>query len=146
MLGVGIRLTFITMTPLKERLLPHLSFSFARSGGKGGQHVNKVATKAILVFDLGNSDLSDTQKQLLREKLSTYLTQADTIQLQCDATRSQLKNKEIVLKRLYSLIQAALTPPKPRKPTKVPWGVKQERLQDKKRQSEKKANRRKNWD
>lgn len=129
-----------------ESLLPHLSYTFTRSGGKGGQHVNKVETKVILSFDLSGVALNEVQKEMIRDKLATYLSQADIIQLNCDETRSQAKNKEIVTKRFHHLVQEALTPPKPRKQTRVPWGVKQRRLQNKKRQSEKKANRKKDWE
>lgn len=120
-----------------------LSYSFVRSGGKGGQNVNKVATKVLLRFDIFDSKLlAAWQKEIIREKLRSYISQNDLLQLTCEATRSQLKNKEIVTTRFHHLIQTALTPVKPRKKTRVSRAVKERRLKAKSMNSEKKKNRR----
>lgn len=120
-----------------------LSYSFVRSGGKGGQNVNKVSTKVLLRFDIIESKLlADWQKEIIREKLRSYISQSDILQLTCEATRSQLKNKEIVTTRFHHLIQTALTPVKPRKKTRVSRAVKERRLKSKAINSEKKKNRR----
>ncbi|MEL7533971.1 MAG: alternative ribosome rescue aminoacyl-tRNA hydrolase ArfB [Bacteroidota bacterium] len=125
---------------------PELQYSFSRSGGKGGQNVNKVETKVLLKFDLAASRLMpDWQKNIIREKLSNYINQEDILQLSCEETRSQLKNKEIVTARFHQLVQTALIPVKPRKKRRVPRSVKEKRLKDKKHKSEKKQNRRKDW-
>ncbi len=122
---------------------PELSYSFVRSGGKGGQNVNKVSTKVLLRFDIFDSTLlADWQKEIIREKLRSYISQNDILQLTCEATRSQLKNKEIVTTRFHHLIQTALTPVKPRKKTRVSRAVKERRLKTKAINSEKKKNRR----
>lgn len=126
---------------------PELQYSFSRSGGKGGQNVNKVETKVLLRFDLAASSLMpDWQKSIVREKLQSYITQEDTLQLTCEETRSQLKNKGIVTERFHQLVQTALIPVKPRKKLRVRRSVKEKRLKDKKHKSEKKQNRRKDWD
>lgn len=120
-----------------------LSYSFTRSGGKGGQNVNKVSTKVLLRFDIFDSKLlADWQKEIIREKLRGYISQSDILQLTCEATRSQLKNKEIATTRFHHLIQTALTPVKPRKKTRVSRAVKERRLKSKAINSKKKKNRR----
>lgn len=120
-----------------------LSYSFVRSGGKGGQNVNKVSTKVLLRFDIIESRLlADWQKEIIREKLKSYISQNELLQLTCEATRSQLKNKEIVTTRFHHLIQTALTPVKPRKKTRVSRAVRERRLKAKANNSEKKKNRR----
>ena len=85
--------------------------------------------------------LEETEKQLLIVKLATRLTSENILILNCDEDRSQLKNKEIVTKRLINLIKKALIIPKPRKPTKIPKSVIQKRLKDKKNLSEIKTSR-----
>ncbi len=125
---------------------PELQYSFSRSGGKGGQNVNKVETKVLLKFDLSASQLMrEWQKEIIREKLSGYINQEDVLQLTCEETRSQLKNKEIVRERFHQLVRTALTPVKVRKKRSVPRSVKEKRLKDKRHKSEKKQNRRKDW-
>lgn len=126
-----------------EQLIPELKFSFSRSGGAGGQHVNKVSTKVTLHFDLMNSNyLTDQQKATINEKLSQYINQEGILQLSAQHTRSQLRNKEAVIVRFCNLIQTALTPQKARKATRVPRHIKAKRLRAKRLQSQKKANRR----
>lgn len=121
---------------------PELTYTFSRSGGKGGQHVNKVSTKASLRFDLLASQiLSDEQKALLQEKLSNHINQEGILYLNADDTRSQLKNKEIVRSRFYALLQKAFLRPKKRKKTKIPKAVKERRLKNKRMKSLKKQNR-----
>ncbi|MEM6346710.1 MAG: alternative ribosome rescue aminoacyl-tRNA hydrolase ArfB [Bacteroidota bacterium] len=127
-------------------LSAELQYSFSRSGGKGGQNVNKVETKVLLRFDLAASQLLvDWQKEIIREKLGGYISQEDVLQLTCEETRSQLKNKEIVSERFHQLVKTALTPVKVRKKRSVPRSVKEKRLKDKRHKSEKKQNRRKDW-
>ena len=131
-----------------EELNPELNYTFSRSGGKGGQHVNKVETKVLLRFDVTNSQvLTDQQKARIQYKLSNFISQEGILQLQCDETRSQLKNREIVTARFHKLIQMAFAPVKKRRKTRIPRSVREKRLKDKKMQSQKKENRRKgSWD
>lgn len=125
-----------------DTLLDELEFKMARASGAGGQHVNKVATKVILYFNLFDSKgLDDHQKALLEERLESRLTKAGKLQLQCGATRSQLKNKEIVIQRFKTLITENLATDPPRKPTRIPKAVVKKRLENKKKQAQKKANR-----
>lgn len=128
----------------KDALLNELNFKAIRSSGSGGQHVNKVASKVELSFDLANSLVfSEHQKDRLVIKLQNRLTKEGILILQCGESRSQHKNKEIVIKRIFSLIDAALIIPKKRIKTKIPKSVIKKRLKNKRNLSEKKANRKK---
>jgi len=128
----------------KEAILHELTFKAIRSSGSGGQHVNKVSSKVELTFNLSESLLfDDDQKERLLSKLQHRLTKEGVLILQCGESRSQHKNKEIIIKRFLVLIKDALKVPKKRKPTKVPKSVIKKRLKSKRKQSEKKVNRQK---
>lgn len=128
----------------KKALLQELTFKAIRSSGSGGQHVNKVASKVELMFRLLDSMvLSDKQKRQITFKLKNRLTKDSVLVLHCGESRSQHKNKELVIKRFLDLITFGLLVPKKRVPTKVPKSVIRKRLKNKKNLSEKKANRRK---
>lgn len=116
-----------------------VSYRTSRSSGAGGQHVNKVSTKVELIFDVGNSKvLTEEQKDIIRSKLKNRISNDGLLLLQCDETRSQMKNKEIVFARFVNLIEEALKPEKERKPTKPTKTSVEKRLKDKKKKSEKK--------
>jgi ribosome-associated protein len=128
----------------KEKIISELSFKAVRSSGAGGQNVNKVSSKVVLTFDLKNSKaLTEEQKMLLETKLAPRLTTDLVLILNCDEDRSQLKNKEIVIKRFLEIIKNGLIVPKERKATKIPKSVIRKRIKDKKNISEVKKNRRK---
>ncbi|MFI1772934.1 alternative ribosome rescue aminoacyl-tRNA hydrolase ArfB [Thalassobellus citreus] len=127
-----------------EVLLKELTFKAIRSSGAGGQHVNKVASKVELVFNLKESSVfNEEQKQRLFNKLQNRLTKEGVLILQCGESRSQHKNKELVIKRFFNLIRIGLIIPKKRVLTKIPKSVIKKRLKNKRNLSEKKANRRK---
>jgi ribosome-associated protein len=127
-----------------SKLIKELQYNFVRSSGAGGQHVNKVSTKAVLSFDLINSKaLSDDEKSLITNKLSTKISKEGIISISSSVTRSQLKNKVMVTERFVSIIQQALTEQKERKPTKRPKSANLKRLQKKKNRAQTKANRQK---
>ena len=128
----------------EEAILHELTFKAIRSSGSGGQHVNKVSSKVELTFNLSESLLfDDDQKERLLSKLQHRLTKEGVLILQCGESRSQHKNKEIIIKRFLVLIKDALKVPKKRKLTKVPKSVIKKRLKSKRKQSEKKVNRQK---
>lgn len=125
-------------------LIKELNFQFTRSGGAGGQHVNKVATKVVLKFNVEESNaLSEEEKELLLDKLRNRISKKGEIILTADASRSQHKNKDLVIKRFIALLTTALTPKKKRKPTKRPRSANLKRLEKKKNLAEKKAFRKK---
>lgn len=120
-----------------------------RSSGKGGQNVNKVSTKVELSFNLPASALlTDKEKILLTEKWSSRLTQDGTLRIVSQEDRSQLKNKEIAIKKFYDLLKKSLQKPKRRITTKPGNEVKEKRLKEKKLMAEKKEGRKgiKNWE
>ena len=128
----------------KEVILTETQYKAVRSGGSGGQNVNKVSSKVVLSFSIKNSQgLNDDEKKLIIQKLTSKLTSESVLILNCDEDRSQLKNKEIVTKRLFDVLEKALIKPKPRKATKVPKSVIEKRLKEKKSTSETKNNRKK---
>jgi ribosome-associated protein len=105
----------------REQFLAELTFKAVRSSGAGGQNVNKVASKVVLTFDVPKSQaFSEEEKTLIYSNLASRLTTDGVLILNCDEDRSQLKNKEIVIKRFLELIKKGLFVPKERKATKVP--------------------------
>lgn len=126
------------------RIIAELNFKAVRSSGAGGQNVNKVSSKVVLTFDLNASEsLSDEEKLLLKTNLASRLTSENILILNCDEDRSQVKNKEIVVKRFLEIIKKGLFVPKIRKATKIPKSVIKKRIKDKKNISEIKQSRRK---
>ena len=125
-------------------LIQELQFKAVRSSGAGGQHVNKVSSKIELSFDLANSLVfSEPRKARLFIKLKHRLTKNDVLLMQCGESRSQHKNKELIIKRFLTLIKSSLVIPKRRIATKIPKSVIRKRLKNKKNLSDKKVNRRK---
>lgn len=123
-------------------IIKELQFKAIRSSGSGGQHVNKVASKVELQFDVINSSvLTKEEKSQLQEQLANRLTKAGILILQCGESRSQHKNKLLVIERFLNILADALKVEIERKPTKVPKQVKIKRLKKKRQQAEKKANR-----
>ncbi|ASV30295.1 alternative ribosome rescue aminoacyl-tRNA hydrolase ArfB [Maribacter cobaltidurans] len=126
----------------KEVILRELQFKAIRSSGPGGQHANKVSSKVELTFDLNDSEgLSDTEKERLLRRLDSKLSKEGNILLQCDESRSQHKNKDLVIERFFGLLEVALTVRKKRKATKPSKSATEKRLKGKKIASLKKANR-----
>ncbi|RCT53825.1 alternative ribosome rescue aminoacyl-tRNA hydrolase ArfB [Winogradskyella sp. KYW1333] len=125
-----------------ENLISELTFKAVRSSGSGGQHVNKVATKVVLSFDILNSShLSEDEKIKLLSFLSNRINKSGILVLSSGQNRSQLKNKIDVTKRFLNLIELGLKQEKERKQTKIPKSAKRKRLEIKRKISEKKANR-----
>ncbi len=123
-----------------ERLLKELKFKAVRSSGAGGQHVNKVSSKIELIFDVyHSSELKEDEKELLFKNLKTKLTKENVLLLSCDESRSQHKNKELVVKRFLSVIITGLKVPKKRKATKPSKSSIKKRLEKKKKQASKKT-------
>ena len=128
----------------KDKLISELQFKAVRSSGAGGQNVNKVSSKVVLSFDIEKSSfLSMEEKELLISNLFSRLTTENVLILNCDEDRSQLKNKEIVIKRFFTILTQALHIPKKRKATKIPKSVIRKRIKDKKNLSDLKKNRKK---
>lgn len=132
------------LTELQERnILKECRFSTSRSGGKGGQNVNKVETKVEIEFDLKNSFvLSEEQKTMIASKYADLIDDS-FIKITSARYRTQLENKDEAKKKLIQLIRRLLKPVKKRIATKPGKKAKESKLQNKKRTSEKKSLRRK---
>lgn len=127
-----------------QKLLPEITYQFARSGGKGGQNVNKVSTKAELRFSVsGSTALTDDERAVLLEKLANKLTTEGELVLTHQTERTQLANKEKVTQKFLRLIAKAFEVPKPRKATRPSRASQEERKADKKKRGDLKASRRK---
>lgn len=124
-------------------LIQECDFKASRSGGAGGQNVNKVNTKIELRFSILNSQvLSDDEKQIVLHKLASRITDMYELIICSQTERSQLQNKEACISKFILLMKQAFAPQKPRKATKPTYASKQKRIDDKRRNSEKKQLRR----
>jgi ribosome-associated protein len=119
-------------------------WSFARSGGPGGQNVNKVASKAILRWKASTTiaAIPEQAKARMRSRYPSRYTADGDVLIQSEKYRDQGRNRDDCLAKLTEMIRTALIEPTPRKATKPSRGAQRRRLADKKRQSQKKQNRR----
>ncbi len=113
-----------------------LIFRASRSGGPGGQNVNKVNTRITLFFDVANCEsFSDIQKRRILSRLSTRADKNGLIRVVSQKFRTQKANRRAAVKRLQQLLAEALKTRPVRKKTKIPYAVKQRRLEEKRRRS-----------
>jgi len=123
-----------------------LSWRFSRSSGPGGQHVNTSATAAELSFDVAASSLPEPYKTRALERLAGRLVRG-VLTIRAEEFRSQLRNRDAARARLAALLAEAIAPPpKKRIPKKVPRGLNERRLENKKRRSNVKRSRSRPWD
>lgn len=119
-----------------------ISERFSRSGGKGGQNVNKLSTKAEVRWNVDESRaFSDEEKEKIKRVLGNRINKEGELIIASQEERSQLQNRERAIERLNNLVAAALTPEKERIPTRPTRASRERRLEEKKRQAVKKRQR-----
>lgn len=130
------------MNLTRELLLKEISFKTSRSGGKGGQNVNKVSSKAELNWHIQESELlTDEEKTLINTKLASRINLNGILQVISEEERSQILNKERCIEKLLVLVKKALHIPKLRKASKPKKSAIEKRLKSKQMQAMKKINR-----
>jgi len=113
-----------------------LVFKFSRSGGPGGQNVNKVNTRVTLFFDVANCEsFSDVQRQRILKRLATRANKDGVIRVVSQRYRTQKANRRVAVERLQELLRGALKKKPVRRKTRVPKAVKRRRLEEKRRRS-----------
>jgi len=125
-----------------------LAFTASRSGGPGGQNVNKVSSRVTLSFDIAKSlTLSEQQRKRIQARLATRINKEGVMRVVSQRTRSQEMNREGAVRRFAELLHDALTITPPRIKTKLSRAVHQRRLEEKKKRTQIKRERsRKEWD
>ena len=128
---------------MKIELTKEIIFRTARSGGKGGQNVNKVETMVEGYFSIrGSALLTDDEKEVLEIKLASRINSEGYLQVRSQVHRTQLGNKGEVIRKMHALIEAGLKKEKRRIATKPSKAAKERRMEQKKRQGETKSGRR----
>jgi ribosome-associated protein len=137
----------LAMNFTKADLQKEVFYKTSRSGGKGGQNVNKVSSKVELLFSVSNSVLfSEEEKELLNNKLQPRFNKDGLVQVICEEERSQYLNKEKAIERLIILLTKALHKPKARKATRVSKAAKAARLENKRINAIKKEGRKRGFE
>ncbi len=116
--------------------ITELRFRFSRSGGPGGQNVNRVSTRVELLFDLVHSSMDPDSKGIARKKLGSRLSYDGTLRIVSQESRSQWKNKQTAIERFVDVLKRALRPEKSRVPTRVTRSSIESRLVHKKGRGE----------
>ena len=130
-----------------DQLHREVNYKAVTSSGAGGQHVNKVATKVQLYFDVLNSlAFAKAEHQRVLEKLKNRLTKEGVLIVSDQSSRSQSRNKQAVFESLVSILKNASRVPKKRKKRSIPKAAKRKRLNEKKKHSEKKQQRNYRYD
>lgn len=137
-----IRISRFVSIPERE-----ISYTFSRSGGPGGQNVNKTSTRVTLLFDVGSTEsLSEAERALLKRRLAGRIGKDGVLRIVCQQYRTQTANRREALGRFVELMKAALKQERRRKRTSVPEAVTEERLRDKKHRSRIKRDRARSHD
>ena len=119
-----------------------ISFTFSRSSGPGGQNVNKLNTRATLWFNVaGSPSLSETQREMILEKLPTRISREGILRVVSQKHRTQKMNRDAATERFAELLRDALILKPPRRKKRIPAGVRRRRLEDKRSRSQIKAGR-----
>ena len=129
--------TYIVLSHSLKIPTAELQFKTSRSGGPGGQNVNKLETRVEVLFDVANSpSLSNTARQRLLDKLTSLLDSSGILHVVAQDTRSQWKNKQLAIERLKDLLKSALIIRKKRIATRPTYTAQEKRLRTKKTRSQ----------
>lgn len=139
--------SYLEVTPHLSIPVSEIRFRTSRSGGPGGQNVNKVETKVELLFDVGKSpSINETQRRAISDHLAERIDSSGVLKVVSRESRSQFENKERAMHRLVELLRKALRPKKLRIKTRPTRSAAEKRILAKRHRSEKKWNRKPDFD